>query len=291
MKLQKTLRQIVENEDVNFLLTNRIPRNLLTRAMGWFSRISQPLVCRASIAVWKLFTDLDLSDAEKTRFVSLHDCFTRKLRPGARTVDPDTRTMTSPSDGIVGECGHVTHGLMLQAKGMVYTLADLLGSAGDAHVFADGCYVTLRLTSAMYHRFHAPHDMHIRRVNYISGDTWNVNPIALKRIERLFCRNERAVIHGRLADGGYPVALVPVAAILVASIRLHFANVLLHLKYKGPNRIACNTNAAKGEELGWFEHGSTIIVLAPKGFTPCDGVRSGERIRMGTALLRLPPSA
>lgn len=288
MNLQQALRQIVQNEDINFLLTNRIPRNGLTRAMGRFSRIRQPLLARASIAVWKLFTDLDLHDAAKTRFESLHDCFTRALRPGARAIDCAPQTMTSPSDGIVGACGRVTDGQVLQAKGMDYTLADLLGGAGEAAAFADGCYVTLRLTSAMYHRFHAPHDMLIDRVNYISGDTWNVNPIALKRVERLFCRNERAVLHASLARGGHRIALVPVAAILVASIRLHFVNVLLHLRYRGPNRIDCNASAAKGQELGWFEHGSTIIVLAPKGFSLCESIQTGARVRMGNPLMQLP---
>lgn len=288
MNLQQTLRRIVANEDVNFLLTNRIPRNALTRAMGWFSRIRQPWVRGASIAAWRLFTDLDLSDAAKTNFTSLHDCFTRELKPGARVVDTDRHTMVSPSDGIVGECGQVTDGRVFQAKGMGYTLAELLGSAEDAVPFADGCYVTLRLTSAMYHRFHAPHDIQVRRVNYISGDTWNVNPIALKRVERLFCRNERAVIHTSLVQGGFPVLLVPVAAILVASIRLRFVDVLLHLRYRGPNRIDCIARASKGQELGWFEHGSTIVVLAPKGFTLCSGVHNGQRLRMGTALMRLP---
>jgi phosphatidylserine decarboxylase len=288
MNLQQNLRRIFENEDINFLLTNRIPRTLLTHAMGWFSRIRQPLVCRMSIAVWKLFTDLDLSDAAQPHFASLHACFTRQLKAGARPVDKDNNTITSPSDGIVGECGQVSEGRMFQAKGMAYTLAELLGSAEDAQTFNDGCYVTLRLTSAMYHRFHAPHDMWIDRVNYISGDTWNVNPIALKRIERLFCRNERAVIHARLVQSGYRVALVPVAAILVASIRLHFVDVLLHLKYRGPKHITCHANAAKGQELGWFEHGSTIIVLGPRGFSMAAGLQPGSRIRMGRPLMQLP---
>ena len=171
MKLQTTLRQIASNEDINFLLTNRIPRNLLTRAVGWFSRIRHPLMCRLSIAAWRLFTELDLSDAAKTEFNSLHECFTRELRPGARVVDMDAGMMTSPSDGIVGECGTVQAGRVFQAKGMGYSLAELLGSSTDAASFEGGCYVTLRLTSAMYHRFHAPHDMRLRRVNYISGDT------------------------------------------------------------------------------------------------------------------------
>ena len=82
--------------------------------------------------------------------------------------------------------------------------------------------------------------------------------------------------------------MVPVAAVLVASIRLHFANVLLHLKYRGPNHIPCNARLTKGEEMGWFQHGSTIILFAPPGFAPAEGIHSGMTIRVGQALLRLP---
>jgi phosphatidylserine decarboxylase len=113
-----------------------------------------------------------------------------------------------------------------------------------------------------------------------------VNPIALRRVERLFCKNERAVIRCRLPDG--PVlTLVPVAAILVASIRLRFLDVRLHLRYRGPNVLACDVALAKGEEMGWFEQGSTIIVFAPDGMEFCPAIREGARIRMGQALLSL----
>jgi phosphatidylserine decarboxylase len=128
----------------------------------------------------------------------------------------------------------------------------------------------------------------VEHVTYISGDTWNVNPIALKRVERLFCRNERAVLRARLTGSGHPIALVPVAAILVASMRLHFLNVLLHLRYRGANEIPCAAPCAKGQELGWFEHGSTIIVFAPAGFDLCSGIEFGQQIRMGQALMQLP---
>ena len=155
----------------------------------------------------------------------------------------------------------------------------------DPSVFRNGSYITLRLTSSMYHRFHAPQDMTVEHVTYLSGDTWNVNPIALSRVERLFCRNERAVLRARLS-GGQPIALVPVAAILVASIRLHFLDVLLHLRYRGANEMPCNAPCVKGQELGWFEHGSTIIVFAPPGFDLCEGIETGRQVRMGQALLR-----
>jgi len=279
--------RLLMQEDLNFLLTNRVPRIALTRFMGWFSKIRSPWVCRASIAVWRLFTELDLSDAKQSHFDSLHDCFTRELQPGARAVEPDPGLLASPCDAIVGACGTVHAGSVLQAKGSPYRIEDLFGLPERAAPFEGGSYVTLRLTSAMYHRFHAPCDGRVEHVSYLGGDTWNVNPIALKRVQRLFCRNERAVIRMRLA-GGAPLALVPVAAILVASIRLHFLDVLLHVRWPGPNEMPCDAAVVRGQELGWFEHGSTIIVFAPPGFTLAPGIAEGHAIRMGQALMRLP---
>jgi phosphatidylserine decarboxylase len=139
----------------------------------------------------------------------------------------------------------------------------------------------------MYHRFHAPYDCRIERVTFIHGDVWNVNPIALKRVERLFCKNERAVLQARLPSGE-ALTLVPVAAILVASIRLHFLDRTLNAQSRGPTAFACDATVRKGDELGWFEHGSTIIVLAPEHFEFADGVAEGARIRAGEALLRKP---
>src|SRR5579885_3663093 len=98
----------------------------------------------------------------------------------------------------------------------------VVGLTGDHR---DGCYVTLRLTASMYHRFHAPHDCRVEAVSYIPGDAWNVNPPALTRVDRLYCRNERAVLQTKLADGADRLTIVPVAAILVAGIRLTFADL------------------------------------------------------------------
>jgi phosphatidylserine decarboxylase len=282
------LARLGAQEDLNFLLTNRIPRIALTRAMGRVSRIRGRAFTRLAIWVWRRFIALDLSDAARTDFASLHECFTRELRPGARPFDACAELLCSPCDAIVGACGAIDGTRVFQAKGMPYAIDELFGPTQDIAAFAGGSYVTLRLTSAMYHRFHAPHDLVVEHVSYLSGDTWNVNPIALARIERLFCRNERAVLRARLARGGQPIALVPVAAVLVASIRLHFIDVLLHLRWKGPNEMPCRAALAKGQEMGWFEHGSTIIVFVPAGFALAPGVASGARVRAGEPLMTLP---
>ncbi len=105
MTVRTLISQVAGQENLNFLLTNRIPRRWLTLFVGWLSRVRNPFVRDTSIAIWKLFSDLDLSEARKTHFDSLHDCFTRELREGARPVDPDPAVLTSPCDGIIGACG------------------------------------------------------------------------------------------------------------------------------------------------------------------------------------------
>ncbi len=287
MTIRGLIAALTQQEDLNFLLTNRIPRAALTRFMGWFSKIENPFVRDASIACWRMFSDLDLAEAQKTEFSSLHDCFTRELKPGLRPCDPDPSIVVSPSDGIIGAHGAIRDTDLFQIKGASYSLLDLLGDPELVDAHRNGRFLTLRLTSSMYHRFHAPHDSRIEQVTFISGDTWNVNPIALKRIERLFCKNERAVIQTRLVSGE-ALTLVPVAAILVASIRLHFLDIVLNAQTRGPSVFACDASVRKGDELGWFEHGSTIIVLAPDHFEFCDNVREGARILAGQPLMRKP---
>lgn len=286
MRRSVAVTRLTPRERINFLLTNRLPRRWATLVVGRLSRVENRIVTRVGLRVWRAFAgDFRFDEARHTSFKSLHDCFTRELKPGARPVERDPAVVASPCDGIVGSHGAVNGVEVLQAKGFPYTLEELLGDAALAARYRDGAYVTLRLASHMYHRFHAPVDGRIERVRYIAGDTWNVNPIALKRIEKLFCRNERAVleIEPRGADGG--IALVPVAAILVAGIRLHFLDGRLGLEYRGPSTIPCAHGFAKGDELGYFEHGSTIVVLATPGFRLDARVVEGATIRMGEALL------
>lgn len=285
MTVRRTLRWVSQAEEFNFLLTNQIPRRLATRFMGWFARIEQPIVSRVSIATWKLFCDVDLTDARADEFRSLHACFVRELRDGARPVASDPAILASPSDAIVGACGRIEGDQLYQVKGLPYRLAELIGEEDEAELYRDGCYATLRLTAGMYHHFHAPHDLVVEAVRYIHGDTWNVNPVALKRVQKLFCRNERAPIRTRLAGTGHRLMLVPVAAILVAGIRLPFLGGTL----RGRTRtIPCRATFAKGERMGWFEHGSTIIALAPRGFSLEKSVHSGRRLRAGEPLFRSP---
>jgi len=281
------LRNLSQHEQLNFLLTNRIPRHALTRLIGRYSRIESPLLTRLSIAAWQLFADdLNLQEAEQQQFSSLRACFTRRLKPGARVVDARADVLASPCDAVVGECGPIAGTTVFQAKGFPYEIGDLIPDPKLQMLYRDGCYATLRLKSSMYHRFHAPVDCSVEEIRYISGDTWNVNPVALKQIEKLYCRNERAVVPLTDISTHGSVCLVPVAAILVASMKFHCLPDDLDLQYRGPNRIACSARYQKGEEMGYFQHGSTIIVFATSNYALADGIHAGATIRMGEALMR-----
>jgi phosphatidylserine decarboxylase len=280
------LRQLSRQEQINFLLTNRVPRRALTLLIGKFSRIENPWLTKLSIAAWQMFADdLNLEEAETQTFGSLQACFTRRLKPGARSLDPRPHIVASPCDAVVGECGSIAGSTVFQAKGFPYELGELIPDLHLQRRFRNGCYVTLRLKSSMYHRFHAPVDCTVDEITYISGDTWNVNPIALKRIEKLYCRNERAVVPLKKAATGGGLCLVPVAAILVASMKFVGVADELNLKYRGPNRIPCRSRFKKGDEMGYFQHGSTIILFATKNYSLCDGIRRDMTVRMGQALL------
>ncbi len=203
MTLRSHFMSLFQQEDLNFLLTNRIPRRLATQFVGWFSKIEQPVIRDLSIGLWRFFSGLDLGEAKKSQFRSMHDCFIRELKDGARPIDRDPNILVSPCDAIVGACGAVAGTTLYQIKGFTYALDDLMGDRAMVEANRDARYVTLRLMSSMYHRFHAPHDCRVEQVTYISGDTWNVNPIALRRVEKLFCKNERVLLKTTLTATGH----------------------------------------------------------------------------------------
>ena len=284
--MTRIIRSLTQQEQLNFLLTNRIPRRLVTKMMGRYSNIENRLLTRLSLMVWKLFADdLDLTESKTRKFKSLGECFTRELKEGARTIDQRENIITSPCDAIVGACGRIKDTKVYQAKGFPYELGDLIPDPELQQKYRNGMFVTLRLKSSMYHRFHAPVKCSIRNIMYISGDTWNVNPVALKRVENLYCKNERAIVELINEDIEGSITLVPVAAILVASIKFNCLEETLSLKYKGPNSLFCSATYEKGDEMGYFQHGSTIILFATENFDLLEHIHPGVRVNMGEALL------
>lgn len=289
--MPRMIANLGQYERLNFLLTNRIPRRWATRLMGKISRIENKLWTRFVLKTWSQFADeLNLEESVKSEFNSLHDCFIRELKPGARVVDQQKHIVTSPCDAIVGAIGKVDELTAYQAKGYPYQLSDLIPDGTTREKYRNGNFITLRLKSTMYHRFHAPVSCRLKKINYISGDTWNVNPIALKRVENLYCKNERAILDLDLQENDdfndVNIALVPVAAILVASMRFHAIEDTLDLQYKGENKISCDASYNKGDEMGYFQHGSTIIIFTSKNVELLSTLCSGQPIKMGQPIMQ-----
>ncbi|MGA1676006.1 MAG: archaetidylserine decarboxylase [Pseudomonadales bacterium] len=270
-------------DELAFAAGNWWPRRALTRFVHWMARRREPWIVHSLIWLWQHLGGLDLSDAAETQFETLNACFTRRLRAGARPLDPDTSTLVAPCDGIVMACGTVRDGLLLQAKGQHFTVGELLGDQPLADCYQYGRFLTLRLRPDMYHRFHAPATGHIQRVDWLPGELWNVHPPAVRRVGRLYCRNERAVI--RLQNDRYGLlTLVPVAALLVGSLRVHGVEPLLGPHVPGPSIWTPEADSARvtrGDELGWFEQGSTIIVLLPPTLLLAPAVATGAELRAG----------
>ena len=257
--------------------------------MGWFSRVEQPLVARLSLAIWRAAAGdaLRLDEADRTDFRSIHDCFTRALKPGARPIDDAPASSSAPATASSSPPAASPTRTLVQAKGFTYTLDDLLQDPDLASRCRDGHYVTIRLTSTMYHRFHAPDDGCVTTVCHVPGDTWNVNPPALARVPRLYCRNERVIIPIALAGVASPLVLVPVGAILVGSVHLHFARL-------GRRRAstAATAESAARRRSGAARSSATSITAPRSSCSPRPASSRfrawprGLRLRVGQPLLR-----
>lgn len=203
-------------------------------------------------------------------FSSLQQFFCRSLRPEARPVAADVGVLVSPVDATVGACGPIRHDLLLQAKGDTYRLAALLGDATLAPGFHGGVYCTLYLAPSDYHRVHAPLAGRVDAARHLRGTRWPVNPSAVRRIPALFTSNERVVVQMDTPEAGR-LALVLVGACLVGGIRLVGTPPFV---------------LQRGEELGRFEFGSTVIVVAPESAGLEMAVSTGARLLMGEVLMR-----
>jgi len=271
---------------VRLSLTQRWRRGI-TAAMGRIARCRQPIVAHCSIRILQLFGgDLRLHEAKRRDFASLQDCFTRELRPGARALDQRAEALVSPCDGEVMACDAVADGRLIQAKGLSYRLSELVGDPALAGRYNGGVFATLRLRPNMYHRFHAPEAGDLREIRHIGGDVHNVHPPTVRKLPRLYCRNTRAVLPLHIAGLDAPLLVVPVAALGVASLRIHGISGVLAPHEPGGRRLPCRGRFARGDELGYFLQGSTIVVIAPRGVALATDVTAGVTMRMGEALLK-----
>ena len=264
------------------LLQAALPQHALSRLLGAFAASRQRHLKRLLINAFAAAYRVDLAECEgdgPDDFESFNQFFTRTLRPGVRPLPADPRALVSPADGTVSQAGPVEDGLLLQAKGRRYALADLLGDPQFAGTLRDGVFVTIYLAPRDYHRVHAPCAAELRSSMEIPGRLFSVNGLTERHVPRLFTRNERLVLRLQSEFGEF--ALVLVGAMIVASIKVAWANgptsPYRHLRA----RPAADVRFARGDQVGAFLLGSTVIAVFPPGATLDDNIRRGTKMRMG----------
>ena len=275
----------------------RLPQGSVSRAWGWLARQERPRVAVAALK--KVFADavgINLEDASQSdmgAYPSLEALFVRRLRPGARPIDGDPEAVVSPVDALVGATGTVDNGTLLQIKGRTYSLARLLGDEAEAARFEGGAFATLYLAPRDYHRIHAPVGGQVSQARLIVGSLMPVFEESLNKVDELFARNERIITYMDTPRHGR-VAVVKVGATLVGRIKVAYDESLVGNKRGGKNRLVTYKvpkMIAKGGDLGAFELGSTVVVLAERGQMDLTPLKFGERVFVGRRIGTLNKSA
>ena len=282
--------------ELYIFLQRLLPAFALGRFVHWLSRRRAPWLKNLLIRGFVRLYAVDTAEAELSvpdGYASFNDFFTRRLKPNARPIDPEPDVLSCPADGRVHAAGRMRDGQLLQAKGMYFDTAELCGDASLAAAFTDGSFVTVYLAPHNYHRVHAPLSGTLRAMQYLPGARLAVNQTTAAAVPRLFSRNERLVCHFD-ADWG-PFAVVLVGALNVASISTSWAGELLPL---APRRArlwsypdASGPRLQRGDELGHFNLGSTVILLLPPAAIELDAeLRAGQTVSVGERLGRLTQS-
>jgi phosphatidylserine decarboxylase len=248
--------------------------------IGWGSRRAIPRLLRGPLyRAYSRVTGADPGEAERelADYPTLGDFFARRLREGARPVDPDAAALISPCDGAVAAAGRIEGGTLIQAKGKSYRLDQLLADGRAAARLDGGWYATVYLSPADYHRVHAPIDGRVVAIDHVPGSLFPVKPVFTRNVEGLFARNERAVIHLETEIG--PAAVVMVAAIGVAHLQLVHAPATAR-RERRRFELAAPAPVRRGDEVGAFLLGSTVVVVVPEAAGPID-LAVGEVVRVG----------
>ena len=273
-----------------------VPQHLLSRCTGWLAELRQPVwlkdwVIRQFIRPF----DVDMVEAQEPdprRYGNFNEFFTRALREGARPIqDAD---VVCPADGAISQMGSIQENLLFQAKGRYFTIEELLGDDQErAAWFNDGQFATIYLSPRDYHRVHMPVAGRLTATTYIPGKLFSVNGTTADNVDRLFARNERLVCYFQTSAG--PMVMILVGAMVVAGIETVWSGQVAPPP-KTPTGVDYTklpepVELAKGEEMGRFKLGSTVILLFPKGALSWDShYAAGVSTRLGESLGRCPGS-
>ncbi len=281
-------------KDELFVAIQRItPQHWLSRCAGWLADSEIPLIKNTFIRQFHDHYKPDMSQAieeDPLAYRNFNAFFSRAIKPESRPISPDPDAIVSPADGFVSQIGKINEGRIFQAKGHTYSVRELLAcDDSTAHIYKDGRFLTVYLTPRDYHRIHMPFTGALTQMTHVPGRLFSVNTATTEAVPRLFARNERVVCHFDTDIG--PMAVVMVGAMIVASIETVWAGLVV------PNRRVVRHTLyqkadpfrfSKGDEIGRFLLGSTVIVLFPdEAMEWLDTGKAGEMARMGETVGRV----
>jgi phosphatidylserine decarboxylase len=266
-----------------------LPHHLLSILVYWFMRIRIKVIKNTQISLIGELVGVDWSESKlksASDYENFNAFFTRELAPGARPVDPDPATFVAPSDGRISQCGRLTNDRILQAKGRHYTLRSLLADNRAVSNFYNGFFHTIYLSPRDYHRVHMPMSGHLQGMIHVPGRLFSVAPYNVSRVPDIFARNERVISLFDTRHG--PMAIILVGAMLVSSIETTWSGVITPPSGKRVSTTDWsrrNIHLVKGQEMGRFNMGSTVIVLLPANavsklehYEPDDIVVVGQKL-------------
>lgn len=271
-----------------------LPQLLISRLAGMLADARPPAVAKNAVIRWFIgrygVNMSEAADENPASYESFNDFFTRALKPGLRPLAPGEDTIASPVDGTISQLGQVDQERVFQAKGQSFNLTELLGGDPErARPFVDGQFATIYLAPKDYHRIHMPLAGKLREMVYVPGRLFSVNPVTAAAVPRLFARNERVVATFD-TDAG-PMAMVMVGAMIVGSVETRWAGVVAPTD--GRREVAVSdyrhlnpgTRYERGEEMGRFRLGSTVILVFPKGASRWQKTLATQSVvRMGQAM-------
>jgi phosphatidylserine decarboxylase len=263
-----------------------LPTRLTSRAWGKFTRSA---LSKYAIFPFAKAFKIDFHESEKhpLSYATLNDFFTRRLKPGSRPIEMDESAFVSPVDGRVSAFGRCDHDRLMQVKNIEYNLFGLLRDGPMSKSFENGFYMTIYLSPHNYHRVHAPCALKITGLGYMPGNLVPVNGPSVRWIEQLYTQNERLIVYAQSPVGTF--ALVMVGAHFVGSMSLAFHDFVTNRPGAGPRRIKFerSIDIDKGDELGIFEMGSTVVLLMEKDGLQWDPLEPGTPVLMGQKIASL----
>jgi len=268
-----------------------LPRKRLSRLLGSLADVDGPqvLVDRAVDAFVRAYdVNLDEAVVPEGGSPSFNAFFTRRLKPGVRPIDPDSAVVVSPADGLLEDQGRIDLASTLTVKGKLYDVGELLGDDALASRYEGGTYFIIYLSPRDYHRVHAPVSGRVDRIRYVPGTLYPVNRIGTEHVPRLFARNERVTIVQQSPMHG-EVASVLVGAIGVGRVGLAFHDLKTNFGFRPGERVLGEGGPTidRGEELGVFHLGSTVVCFFPPERPVELLVASGTKVNMGRAVARV----